>query len=48
MVEFFRGDYPPDQIHYGLTPGQLTSIPIFIAGLLLVATLSRRAEPKRG
>jgi prolipoprotein diacylglyceryltransferase len=47
-VECFRGDYPPDQIHYGLTPGQLVSLPIFIAGILLAATLSRRAEPKRG
>jgi phosphatidylglycerol:prolipoprotein diacylglycerol transferase len=47
IVEFFRGDYPLDQIHYGLTPGQLTSIPIFIAGLALAATLSRR-ELKRG
>ena len=28
--------------------GQLVSIPIFIAGLLLAAMLSRRAEPKRG
>jgi phosphatidylglycerol:prolipoprotein diacylglycerol transferase len=47
IVECFRGDYPPDQIHYGLTPGQLVSIPIFIAGLVLAAFLSRR-EPKRG
>jgi phosphatidylglycerol:prolipoprotein diacylglycerol transferase len=47
IVEFFRGDYPADHIHNGLTSGQLTSIPIFIAGLALAAMLSRR-EPKRG
>ena len=33
IMEYFRGDYPPDHIHYGLTPAQLVSIPIFIAGL---------------
>jgi phosphatidylglycerol:prolipoprotein diacylglycerol transferase len=48
IMEYFRGDYPPDHIHYGLTPGELVSIPIFAAGLLLAALLSRRVEPKRG
>ncbi len=48
IMEYFRGDYPPDHIHYGLTPGELVSIPIFIAGLALAAVLSRRVEPKRG
>jgi len=47
IVEYFRGDYPADHIHNGLTSGQLASIPIFIAGLTLAAFLSRR-EPKRG
>jgi phosphatidylglycerol---prolipoprotein diacylglyceryl transferase len=47
VVELFRGDYPPDQIHNGLTPGQLTSIPIFIAGLLLAAVLSHRELKRR-
>jgi len=47
VVECFRGDYPADHIHNGLTSGQLASIPIFIAGLLLAAMLSRR-EAKRG
>jgi phosphatidylglycerol:prolipoprotein diacylglycerol transferase len=47
VVEYFRGDYPADHIHNGLTSGQLASIPIFIAGLALAAFLSRR-EPKRG
>jgi prolipoprotein diacylglyceryltransferase len=46
-VEYFRGDYPADHIHNGLTSGQLASIPIFIAGLMLAAMLSRR-EAKRG
>ena len=47
IMECFRGDYPPDHIHYGLTPGELVSIPIFIAGLALAAVLSRRVEAKR-
>ena len=47
IVEYFRGDYPLDHIHAGLTSGQLVSLPIFIAGLALAAILSRR-EPKRG
>jgi phosphatidylglycerol:prolipoprotein diacylglycerol transferase len=48
VVEYFRGDYPADHIHNGLTSGQLASIPIFIAGLLLAAVLSSRAQTKRG
>ena len=48
IVEYFRGDYPPDHIHNGITSGQLVSIPIFIGGLTLAAVLSGRAEPKRG
>ncbi|MGH7951091.1 MAG: prolipoprotein diacylglyceryl transferase [Limisphaerales bacterium] len=53
IVECFRGDYPPDHIHDGLTSGQLVSIPIFFIGLALAAILSRRAElkmaePKQG
>jgi phosphatidylglycerol:prolipoprotein diacylglycerol transferase len=48
IVEYFRGDYPSDHVHNGLTSGQMVSIPIFIAGLTLAALLSRRAEPKRG
>ena len=47
IMEMFRGDYPPDHYHYGLTPGELLSIPMFIAGLLLAALLSRRAEQKQ-
>ncbi|HUC85123.1 MAG TPA: prolipoprotein diacylglyceryl transferase [Candidatus Acidoferrales bacterium] len=34
IVEFFRGDYPPDHIHFGyFTSAQLLSGPIFLAGL---------------
>jgi len=46
FMEYFRGDYPADHIHYGLTPGMLVSIPIFIVGLALGVILSRR-EPKQ-
>jgi len=46
FMEYFRGDYPRDHIHYvlgyGLTPGMLVSIPIFIVGLALGAILSHR------
>ena len=47
IMECFRGDYATGHIHHGLTPGELVSVPIFIAGLALAAVLSRRA-PKRG
>jgi len=47
IMEYFRGDYPPDHIHYGLTPGMLVSIPILVAGLLLAAVLAHRTEGKR-
>jgi phosphatidylglycerol:prolipoprotein diacylglycerol transferase len=48
ISEYFRGDYPPDHIHAGLTSAQLLCIPIFIAGLVLAAFLSRRSGLKRG
>ncbi len=44
IMEYFRGDYPPDQIHFGLTPGELISIPVFIIGLVLGIILSTRAR----
>jgi phosphatidylglycerol:prolipoprotein diacylglycerol transferase len=44
IMEYFRGDYLPDQIHLGLTPGELISIPIFITGLVLGVILSTRAR----
>ncbi len=48
IVEYFRGDYPPDHVHFtfGLTSAQLVSVPIFIIGLALAAVLSRRSLPK--
>lgn len=42
ITEFFRGDYPPDHLHNGLTSAHLTSVPIFLAGLGLALFLSRR------
>jgi len=48
FVEYFRGDYNDAHHHFGLTPAQLVSVPIFITGLVLAAILSRRAEIKRG
>jgi len=44
IMEYFRGDYPPGHIHYGLTPGMLVSIPIFMVGLALGIVLSRRTR----
>ena len=43
IVEYFRGDYTNLHYHFGLTPAQWVSVPIFIAGLALAAVLSRRA-----
>jgi phosphatidylglycerol:prolipoprotein diacylglycerol transferase len=48
FVEYFRGDYNNAHHHFGLTPGQVVSVPIFIAGLTLAVILSRRGELKRG
>jgi phosphatidylglycerol:prolipoprotein diacylglycerol transferase len=48
IVEYFRGDYPADHIHAGLTSAQLVSVPIFVVGLALAAILSRRPETKPG
>jgi phosphatidylglycerol:prolipoprotein diacylglycerol transferase len=46
FVEYFRGDYTNVHYHFGLTPAQLVSVPIFITGLGLAAILSRRAPVK--
>jgi phosphatidylglycerol:prolipoprotein diacylglycerol transferase len=46
FVEYFRGDYTNVHYHFGLTPAQLVSVPIFITGLALAAILSRRAPAK--
>ena len=42
LVELFRGDYPPDHIHHGLTSAQLVSVPIFVTGLFLAVMFSHR------
>jgi len=46
VVEYFRGDYPPDHIHFGLTSAQLVSIPILGVGLFLAFVLSKRYRLK--
>jgi phosphatidylglycerol:prolipoprotein diacylglycerol transferase len=46
IVEYFRGDYPTDHVHAGLTSAQLVSVPIFVVGLALAAILSRRTPAK--
>jgi len=40
FVEFFRGDYTANYLHGQATPGQVLSIPIFAAGVLLWWVLS--------
>jgi len=50
IVEFFRGDYPPDHIHAGIfTSAQLLSVPILVAGIALFLWRSRCAatEPTK-
>ena len=47
IVECFRGDYSGLHYHFGLTPAQWISVPMFIGGLVLAAILSRRAEPDK-
>ncbi len=42
IVESFRGDYPPQNLHGGLTPAHLVSIGIFAAGIVLFLVLRRR------
>jgi phosphatidylglycerol:prolipoprotein diacylglycerol transferase len=49
IVEFFRGDYPPDHIHAGLfTSAQILSGPILLAGVALWFWFARRPQTKRG
>jgi len=47
IAEAFRGDYPVDHIHGGITSAQLLSIPMFIVGVGLYVWLSRRPVLKR-
>jgi phosphatidylglycerol:prolipoprotein diacylglycerol transferase len=43
IADYFRGDYPADQIHAGFfTPAQVVSLPILAAGLALMVFLARR------
>ena len=44
ISEHFRGDYPPDHFHFGLTSAQVVSLPMFTVGLILMVFLSRRAQ----
>lgn len=42
IVEVFRGDYSEAHRHAGLTPGQLVSLGIFTAGLVMFFVLRKR------
>ena len=42
ISEAFRGDYPVDHLHAGLTSAHLVSVPIFVTGLGLGLFLARR------
>lgn len=46
-VEFFRGDYPADQMVLNgvLTPAQALSVAIFCAGLVIHIWLKRKSKP---
>ena len=44
IAESFRGDYPADHVHAGLTSAQLVSVPIFVTGAVLMVLLSRRSK----
>jgi phosphatidylglycerol:prolipoprotein diacylglycerol transferase len=45
FVEIFRGDYTTRHYWHGMTPAQLVSIGIFLAGALLLLTLPRKRPP---
>jgi phosphatidylglycerol---prolipoprotein diacylglyceryl transferase len=46
ITEAFRGDYPPENMHFGLTPAHLVGIGIFAAGAVLFGVRSsRRVKP---
>lgn len=47
IAEHFRGDYPADHIHSGLTSAQVVSIGIFAAGAIAWALLSRKVISKQ-
>jgi phosphatidylglycerol:prolipoprotein diacylglycerol transferase len=49
VVEIFRGDYLPSEIHAGLTPAQLTGVVIAVIGIALLVLLPKRgAAAKQG
>jgi prolipoprotein diacylglyceryltransferase len=45
IAEHFRGDYPADHVHHGLTSAQLLSVPILLVGITLF--FWRRSETQR-
>jgi phosphatidylglycerol:prolipoprotein diacylglycerol transferase len=45
VVECFRGDYPPEHIRLGLTPGHWTSLLVFLAGFTVLYIRARTAAP---
>jgi phosphatidylglycerol:prolipoprotein diacylglycerol transferase len=47
VVEHYRGDYSNLHYHFGLTPAQWISVPMFLIGLALAAFLSRRTVVKQ-
>ncbi len=44
IAEHFRGDYPADHVHHGLTSAQVVSLPMLAAGVVLLFWLSRSAR----
>jgi phosphatidylglycerol:prolipoprotein diacylglycerol transferase len=46
FVEMFRGDYPAEHLHRGLTPAHLVSVGIFAAGAILFWKLPRHVETR--
>jgi phosphatidylglycerol:prolipoprotein diacylglycerol transferase len=45
VVECFRGDYPPEHIRLGLTPGHWSSLLVFLAGFTVLYIRARTAAP---
>jgi phosphatidylglycerol:prolipoprotein diacylglycerol transferase len=45
FVELFRGDYTPEHYWHGMTPAQLVSVVIVLAGLLLLWKQRRKIPP---
>jgi phosphatidylglycerol:prolipoprotein diacylglycerol transferase len=47
IAEYFRGDYPADHVHAGLTSAQIVSLPMFAAGVALMIVLSHHARKNK-